>query len=281
MSVPTPVKQDRCAFSPVHAGLIDEDCVRQTAVTYTVAARRFLPVPDGDRPPPPAPARARRSSCTKRAIGCTVPPVTTTVDGRAARSARTRDAVVDAFLELIDEGDLRPTARRVAERAGVSLRSVYVRFADLGALQVAAARRQWQRLSALAGPLPLEAPLDERIDALVEQRCRILEVAAPVRRAAELQEPFSPELAESLTWARGLARAQLAEVFAPELTARRGAARSRLLDGLDVATGATTWEVLRRHRELSPVAARRVVADMVTALVASPPTRDPAARKEP
>jgi hypothetical protein len=156
-----------------------------------------------------------------------------------------------------------------------------VRFADLGALQVAAARRQWQRLSVLAEPLPLQAALGERVAALVEQRCRILEVAAPVRRAAELQEPFSPELAESLTWARGIARAQLAEVFAPELTARRGAARTRLLDSLDVATGSTTWEVLRRHRQLSPTAARRVVSDMVTALVASPPAPEPPDRKEP
>ncbi len=103
----------------------------------------------------------------------------------------------------------------------------------------------------------------------------MLEAAAPVRRAAELQEPFSPELAESLTWARGLARAQLAEVFAPELTARRGAARARLLDGLDVATGATTWEVLRRHRKLAPPAARRVVADMVRALLAAPSAARP------
>jgi TetR/AcrR family transcriptional regulator of autoinduction and epiphytic fitness len=207
--------------------------------------------------------------------------VTTTVDGRAARSARTRDAVDDAFLELIDEGDLRPTARRVAGRAGVSLRSVYVRFADLGAHQVAAARRQWERLSVLAEPLPRHAPLDERLEALVEQRCRILEVAAPVRRAAELQEPFSPELAEALTWARGVARDQLAEVFAAELTARRGAARTRLLDALDVATGPTTWEVLRRHRRRSPAAARRVVADMVAALIAHAPAPDHADPEEP
>ncbi len=133
----------------------------------------------------------------------------------------------------------------------------------------------------LAEPIPLDASLGARLDALVEQRCRILEVAAPVRRAAELQEPFSPALAESLAWARGIARAQLAEVFAPELSARRGAARTRLLDALDVATGSTTWEVLRRHRSLSPAAARRVVAEMVAALVASAPAPDPADRKEP
>ena len=198
--------------------------------------------------------------------------MTTTVDGRSARSARTRDAVVDALLALLDDGDLRPTARRVADRAGVSLRSVYVRFEDLDALYVEAAQRQWERLSALVEPLPADAPLTERISSFVAQRCRILETAAPVRRAAELQEPFNAALGVSLTWARGFARDQVARTFQPELAQRRGAARTRLLDALDVATGSTTWEVLRRHRDLAPVAARRVVIDMVTALTA--PTHD-------
>lgn len=197
---------------------------------------------------------------------------TTTVDGRAARSARTRDAVVDALLSLLDEGDLRPTVRRVAERAGVSIRSVYVRFEDLDALYVEAAQRQWERLSSLVEPLSMDAPLPERISSFVAQRCRILETAAPVRRAAELQEPFNMALGVSLTWARGVGREQVARVFEPELASRRGAARTRLLDALDVATGSTTWEVLRRHRELSPVAARRVVIDMVTALLSTEPS---------
>lgn len=190
------------------------------------------------------------------------------VDGRTARSAQTRDAVVDALLALLDEGTLRPTARQVAERAGVSLRSVYVRFEDLDAVYVEAARRQWERIAELAGPVPVDGPLDVRRMAFVDQRAEILETAARVRRAAELQEPFSPALAGTLTWARNLARDQITRVFAPELGARRGAARDRLLDALDAATGFGTWDVLRRQRGLDPAAARQVLDDMVTALLA-------------
>ena len=61
-------------------------------------------------------------------------PVGTAVDGRAARALRTRNRVVDALLDLIDEGDLRPPAADVARRAGVSLRSVYQHFDDLETL---------------------------------------------------------------------------------------------------------------------------------------------------
>src|SRR4051812_40199139 len=44
-------------------------------------------------------------------------------DGRNVRAERTRKAVVEALLELLDEGDVRPTAERIAVRAGVSERS--------------------------------------------------------------------------------------------------------------------------------------------------------------
>jgi TetR/AcrR family transcriptional regulator of autoinduction and epiphytic fitness len=193
------------------------------------------------------------------------------IDGRAARAARTRDAVVDALLALLDEGDPRPTARQVAERAGVSLRSVYVRFEDLDALYVEAARRQWERISALAVPVAPDAPLAARRAAFVAQRAEILETAARVRRAAELQEPFSDALAGTLMWARNLARDQVARVFAPELATRRAAASARLLDALDAATGFGTWDVLRRQRGLDPAAARAVVDETVAALLAHTP----------
>ena len=39
------------------------------------------------------------------------------VDGRTARAQRTRAAIVEAHLDLIRAGDLRPTGERIAEAA--------------------------------------------------------------------------------------------------------------------------------------------------------------------
>jgi AcrR family transcriptional regulator len=149
----------------------------------------------------------------------------------------------------------------------VSVRSVYVRFEDLDGVASAAAQRQWERVRAITTRVPSDGPLRERLDAFVEQRCRVLELLAPVRRVAEVQERSSPGLASLLTWARSLARREVAQVFAPELrdTSRRG--RDALLDALDVAAGTTTWEALRHHRGLPEPAARRVVATMLDALL--------------
>src|SRR5207245_4856968 len=110
------------------------------------------------------------------------------VDGRLGRGARARTAVVDALLDLIEEGDLRPTAPRIAERAGVSLRSVFQHFADLEALYAVAAERQLVMIAGLVRRLSPTGPLDDRLEAFVSQRSRVLEALTSVQRASALQE---------------------------------------------------------------------------------------------
>jgi TetR/AcrR family transcriptional regulator, regulator of autoinduction and epiphytic fitness len=62
------------------------------------------------------------------------------MDGRVARAERSRRAIVAAHLALIDEGDLRPTGERIAERAGVSLRSLWTNFRISGRPSPASSR---------------------------------------------------------------------------------------------------------------------------------------------
>ena len=105
-------------------------------------------------------------------------------DGRIARGARARTAIVDALLALIEAGELRPSAARIAERAGVSLRSVFQHFKDVESLFAAMADRQRERLAPFLDSVPDEGPLEGRLDAFVAARTRLLESIAPVRRAA-------------------------------------------------------------------------------------------------
>jgi TetR/AcrR family transcriptional regulator, regulator of autoinduction and epiphytic fitness len=192
---------------------------------------------------------------------------TSLTDGRSARAARTRDAVVEALLSLLDDGNFRPTARQVAERAGVSLRSVYVHFDDLEDLFSAAAHSHFERVRDLVQAIPGDGPLETRLDAFVRQRERVHEASAQVRRAAVLQEPFSPALANVLALGRTFSRAEIELVFAPELARRDGTGRERLLVELEVVSNATTWEALRLQHELSADAARETVTDMLRAFL--------------
>ena len=187
----------------------------------------------------------------------------TTIDGRIARGLRTRDAVVDALLSLLEDGELRPTGAQIASRAGVSLRSVFQHFEDLETLFSALAARQSARIAAMRVPLPEGGPLDLRIKALVDEWARIYEFIAPVRRAAIIQEPFSATLRRGRDRLYRLGAAEVAAVFAPELSMappERSAA-------LSAATSWDAWEHLRARQGLSVAAAKQVMGLTIRALL--------------
>lgn len=192
---------------------------------------------------------------------------TPTVDGRSARAQRTRDSVVDAVLALVAEGDSRPTAREIAERAGISVRSVYVHFDDLDDLFHAAANRHFESLSDLLVPIDATLPGTERIAACVDQRVRIHERAGAVRRAADQWAPQSPALAEVIRQGRLVGRQDLERLFGPVLEGR--ADHDVALSALDAILGAETWDGLR-EQGLSVDAAREVLVHTVTRLLEEP-----------
>ena len=188
-------------------------------------------------------------------------------DGRLSRAARTRASVVDALLTLNDEGNLRPTARDIAAKAGVSLRSLYVHFDDLEALFVAASRRQAERLAELLPPLVTDGDFDTRLEAFLTRRIRLHELGNGVRRAAQLQEPFSPALQRAISSGRKVLHAEVKACFAPELAASEAVAPGRLLRALDIVTSPATWESLRIHQSLAAADAAEQVREMVLAFV--------------
>ena len=57
--------------------------------------------------------------------------VTQLHDGRRLRSERSRKAMIDAALELIEDGNYAPTAKQISARAGVGIRSFFRQFEDM------------------------------------------------------------------------------------------------------------------------------------------------------
>lgn len=184
-------------------------------------------------------------------------------DGRAARSRRSRAAVADALIGLFGDGELRPTAARIAERAGVSLRSVHHHFKDREALFEAAAARQNQITSAIISAIDTGAPFEYRLERFVAERANLLEAITAVRRAATIEAPFSKAITNRLRTFRKVKRDQLLQVFAAEL--------SRAPEALQPAACAiaswSTWEELRAHQGLSVAAARRVLRHTLESLL--------------
>ena len=179
-------------------------------------------------------------------------------DRRVARGSRTRDALMDAVIQLIDAGHPTPTARQVAERTGVSVRTLYHHFGHLEALWTAAVERQLSHHRSLITAIPHRGPIGERIRILAHQRRRLFDVVGPVLRASEVRVPPSAALVDVLEHQRAILRDQVARTLAPELVVR-GPEAPVVLDTLEAVTGWQHWNTLRCSFGYSAAQAERTV----------------------
>jgi AcrR family transcriptional regulator len=197
-------------------------------------------------------------------------------DGRRQRAARNREAVVGALLEIIKEQDGGPIpgAAEVAERAGVSERTVFRHFADLESLFLAGAARQRPIVESYLAPRPNDAELEKRVAAMVRLRARMWEELGPVRRVALRAVANEPALGATLEMAHRAGRHQLAEVFSPELQ-RAGRSQSLVLDQIDIAMSFATWESLRYEMGASLERSRKVTTGLLMAILSPYTSRRP------
>lgn len=160
-------------------------------------------------------------------------------DGRRARRERNREAVLDALMDLVREGDDDPSVDDIAARAGVSYRSVYRYFSDRAELFDAATSRamEWIRplLDNSGGSAPAGRPLDERIDELVDARVYLYEQIADLTRAALLRARTEWRIAHEYLASRAQLRDQIDKMFDEELAVFSPAERKLRLSGIDVA----------------------------------------------
>ncbi len=188
-------------------------------------------------------------------------------DGRTVRAERTRQALVDSLLSLLDEGVLTPTAAAIATRAGVSERSVFQHFPDREALFEAVAREQYDRVLPTLRPIDTTLPLDERIAQFTEQRARLYELIGGVRRAALLIEHESSSVAGWLATARQAKAAEAERVFRRELDSVPADERESLRSALVVLCSWSAWDGWRTHQRLSVSRARAALRTALAALL--------------
>lgn len=190
-------------------------------------------------------------------------------DGRIARGERTREAIIAAHTALLRDGVLQPTAAKVAERAGVSVRTIWSNFKDREALLTRTTDFWLEEDDALWEPIDPALPVDERVAVYVAQRARRLENIAPAARSAALNEPFSPVLRVSRRRHIDRMRDQVELVFGAELTQRDEADRRWLLHALVVAASWETWHHLRDDFEVDVAEAARVMERTMRVLLAA------------
>lgn len=140
------------------------------------------------------------------------------VDGRTARRHRNKTAVLDAVIELFSEDNLTPGVHQVADRSGVSLRSVYRYFDDVDELVAAAIDRHVAQADArFEIPGLGTGPTAERIPRFATNRVTFFTSVRAVYRASIVRASDHPALAASIANRRARLERQTTQMFAPEL----------------------------------------------------------------
>lgn len=173
-------------------------------------------------------------------------------DGRRARRAKNRDAVIDALFDLLGEDHGMPGIEAIAERAGVSVSSVFRYFDGLEDLKHETIERYFARYAELfAIPQIGEGTLADRIDRFVDARIRLYNAIAPIGRLARARAYDQPTIAVPLERARLLFVDHLRTHFSPELDGTRDTDPADLAALIDSLTSFESWDLQHRTHKRS------------------------------
>lgn len=183
-------------------------------------------------------------------------------DGRRQRSERSRQAIINASLSLMNDGNLIPTAQAIAERAGVGIRSFFRHFEDMDTLFAAVDdyTRDTTEARFLGGDR--EGTLPERIRLAVARHAdgyeaetnTVLSTSAQLWRSEVLRKNYA-------RYQRGL-RKDLDD-WLPELKEMPRSKR----EAVDAIASFEMWHRLRYHQGLSKNAAIEVIDELLNKLI--------------
>ena len=184
------------------------------------------------------------------------------IDGRRKRSERSRAAIITATLNLIDNGNFVPTARQIAEEAGIGLRSFFRHFDDMEALMDTIDQHMRGYYEPLFVRPFKDGTLEERIEDIVIDRSEAYE------RLKKLMMTSQAQLWRSEVVQKNYARNQKGlrkhlEKWLPELAKLSAAHR----EAAHAAASFENWHRLRQHQKLNISDARMAMMVAIKSLL--------------
>lgn len=191
------------------------------------------------------------------------------IDGRRARRDRNRESVVDAILAIYHEGNVNPSLDEIAERSGVSHRSVFRYFEDLDELYQVAIDRHFAAIEPFVElDEPIADDLDGRITQYVAHRLQLYERIAPVARATRMRAPLSELLTDNMNRNKSRMRKQTRAHFRADLDALPADDRNALTNALTTLLTFEAIETMRFDQGLSKRATQSALVAGVRRILA-------------
>lgn len=183
----------------------------------------------------------------------------TAVDGRRARSERSRQAIIESAVALMEEGILVPTAQQISDRSGLGIRSFFRHFEDMETLFDAVDR---QVRDGYASPFlggNRHGTLEERLRHAVQHHADAYEKLWNVFRSTQAQLWRSAVIRKNHARSQRALRKDLDE-WLPELNELSKTQR----EAVDAIASFDMWHRLREHQNLSKSAGIEVVHQLLS-----------------
>jgi AcrR family transcriptional regulator len=185
-----------------------------------------------------------------------------TTDGRYRRSERSRQGMLDAACEMMEQGNLSPTAQEIADRAGVGIRTLFRQFQGMDDLYAAIEELKRPLYDAKFAGGNREGPLNERLLHAVNQHASAYEELTNTILLTLNQRWRSPVLRNNYARANLRLRKDL-EDWLPEL---KSMSKSRR-EAVDAVASFEMWHRLREHQSMSLDATVDIVYDILKGLI--------------
>ena len=184
-------------------------------------------------------------------------------DGRRLRSERSRQAMINAALILIEEGNFAPTAKQISARAGVGIRSFFRQFEDMDQFFAAVDEHTvgsfWE---SFLHEGDREGALTERLDSIVATYAKAFEEHRSLLLATKSLRWSSRVLKENYERYQQISRANK-EGWLPEMSQLPSDERELA----DAYLSFEMWHRLRDIQGLSCSAAQTLVLKALTRLL--------------
>ena len=177
--------------------------------------------------------------------------------------SRRRLCAIDAFIDLVLEGNLPPTPKQVAERAGISMATFFRYFENLNDIRLSAAARMVERFPLLEVEQIGQGPLRVRIDRFVVLRVALWEkvnLLARLQRSVVLEDPDAAQMVDDV---REVMVNQIRQHFEPELIGLTSARREDAVSIIATLTSVESWEQFRQSYRRSASQTRRAWSNAI------------------
>lgn len=183
-------------------------------------------------------------------------------DGRVMRTKDSHHRIVSAFLSLLRQGNITPSAEEVAKEANVGLRTVFRRFNEMELLY----REVATEVQKTFGPevsKPWASPIwQEQLEEMVERKADIYERLMPYSIAAKYLRQHSIHLTEFNRRWLDIEHEIIKSVipFSPE-------EEPELFNCIENSLSNETWIQYRKNHNLSPDKAHQAMKVVMKSLV--------------